>query len=82
MTHFTAQSKPSHLIGTIAALDGDTWEVIGVGCADADGFTVFHLASTTRFIQQKNGKRPIQRMETLHPDILLACAAMKGATNG
>jgi len=40
--------------------DGDVWVVWGVGCTREDGKTYLHLASTTRFLTQKNGKRPIQ----------------------
>jgi len=40
--------------------DGDVWVVWGVGRTREDGKTYLHLASTTRFVTQKNGKRPIQ----------------------
>ncbi len=40
--------------------NGDVWTVLGVGCTREDGKTYLHLASTTRFVTQKNGKRPIQ----------------------
>lgn len=39
--------------------DGDTWEIVAEG-ATRDGKTYCHLASTTRFLQQKNGKSPVQ----------------------
>jgi hypothetical protein len=39
--------------------DGDVWNVLAKG-ATRDGKTFFHLASTTKFVQQRNGKRPIQ----------------------
>lgn len=41
-------------------LEGDTWRVIGVGVTREDGLTYCHLASTTRFVEQRNGARPIQ----------------------
>lgn len=40
-------------------LNGDTWRVISVG-ASRDQKTYCHLASTTRFRQQRNGKVPLQ----------------------
>lgn len=39
-------------------LDGDTWRIVARG-TNEDGKTYCHLASTTRFINQKNGRRPI-----------------------
>ena len=39
--------------------DGDTWKVLSEG-AYRDGMFYCHLASTTRFRQQKNGQNPIQ----------------------
>lgn len=41
--------------------DGDEWTVVSAGAINnADKTIYLHLASTTRFIQQKNGKRPVQ----------------------
>lgn len=39
--------------------DGDTWRVIGVG-VERDGKVHVHLASTTRYREQRNGKNPVQ----------------------
>ena len=39
--------------------DGDTWIIIGLGVV-VDGKRYAHLASTTRFRQQRNGKVPAQ----------------------
>jgi len=69
MTHFTAQTKRTNLLDRTAAFDGDVWKVIGVGVTDADGFVFLHLASTTRFRQQKNGKVPMQISTFMHPDV-------------
>ena len=50
--------------GDIIEYEGDTWTVIGVGitaigpCA-MEGQTYLQLASTTRFIVQRNGRRPV-----------------------
>lgn len=44
----------------IIELDGDKWRVLGIGVTNDDGKTYLHLASTTRFRQQKNGKVPVQ----------------------
>jgi hypothetical protein len=40
-------------------LNGDTWRVLGLGTRH-EGKIYAHLASTTRFIQQRNGQRAIQ----------------------
>ena len=40
--------------------EGDIWRVIGKGVTREDGKTYCHLASTTRFRHQRNGKCPIQ----------------------
>lgn len=69
MTHFTAQPKRNDLLDRTAAFDGDVWKVIGVGVTDADGFVFLHLASTTRFCQQRNGKVPVQMNTFMHPDV-------------
>jgi hypothetical protein len=39
---------------------GDTWRVLSKGITNEAGDTYCHLASTTRFQQQRNGSRPIQ----------------------
>lgn len=39
---------------------GDTWRVLALGARDGEGNVYAHLASTTRFVQQRNGQRPIQ----------------------
>jgi len=39
--------------------DGDTWNILSEG-ATRDGKTYCHLASTTRFRQQRNGANPVQ----------------------
>lgn len=39
---------------------GDTWNVLALGARDNEGKVYAHLASTTRFVEQRNGKRPIQ----------------------
>lgn len=69
MTHFTAQTKRNDLLDRTAAFDGDVWKVVGVGVTDADGFVYLHLASTTRFRQQRNGKVPVQMSTFMHPDV-------------
>lgn len=40
-------------------LDGDTWKVVSLGVR-RDGQVYAHLASTTRFRQQANGKVAVQ----------------------
>ena len=53
---------------------GDAWRVIGVG-AQRDGNTFCHLASTTRFRKQKNGKNPIQISNWVDTEVLKAARA-------
>jgi hypothetical protein len=50
---------------------GDAWRVVGVG-AQRDGNTFCHLASTTRFRQQKNGKNPMQIGDWVDTEVLKA----------
>ena len=50
---------------------GDAWRVVGVG-AQRDGNTFCHLASTTRFRQQKNGKNPVQIGDWIDTEVLKA----------
>lgn len=49
--------------------DGDTWRLLATG-ATRDGRTMCHLASTTRFTQQRNGAMPIQICDWLEPEKL------------
>lgn len=56
---------------------GDVWRVLGAG-AQRDGNTFCHLASTTRFRQQKNGKNPIQIGDWVDTAVLIA-ATNQGA---
>lgn len=69
MTHFTAKTKRNDFLGRTVAIDSDVWTVTGVGVTDADGFVYLHLASTTRFRQQRNGKVPVQIATFIHPDV-------------
>ena len=64
--HFTNQPKPTHLIEKTLSFDNDTWRIIGVGATDADGWTFLHLASTTRFREQRNGFIPVQKAEWIN----------------
>ena len=48
----------TYKIGQTIDHDGDTWEIIGIGRTREDGRIYLHLASTTRFFPQRNGKRP------------------------
>lgn len=41
------------------SVDGDNWRVLSVGLTDG-GWVHLHLASTTRFLEQKNGRVPAQ----------------------
>lgn len=47
-------------------VDGDTWKILSLGVTREDGKTIAHLASTTRFRQQNNGKVPVQRLEWMN----------------
>jgi len=46
-------------LGDKITRDGDTWLIVGIG-VEVDGKRYTHLASTTRFRQQRNGKVPVQ----------------------
>lgn len=50
---------------------GDAWRVLGVG-AQRDGNTFCHLASTTNFRQQKNGRIPMQINDWIDTAVLRA----------
>jgi hypothetical protein len=45
----------------------DVWRVVGIGL-ERDGATFLHLASTTRFRQQRNGAVPVQTTGWFTPD--------------
>jgi|Laugresu1bdmlbsd_1035121.scaffolds.fasta_scaffold59648_1 hypothetical protein len=47
--------------------DGDIWAVIGHGVVRDDGLQYCHLASTTRFVQQRNGQRAVQIADWINP---------------
>ena len=47
-----------HTMHEIIAHDGREWRVINIGYTREDGLTYYHLASTTDFIEQRNGRRP------------------------
>ena len=49
--------------------DGDVWRVINTG-VQRDGQTYCHLASTTRFIVQKNGNVPRQIGDFINTTLL------------
>ena len=53
--------------------DGDTWNILSEG-ATRDGKTYCHLASTTRFRQQRNGKTPVQIGDWIDQQIILSAA--------
>jgi hypothetical protein len=48
-------------VGQIINHDGDTWKILGVGAfSERREMVYLHLASTTRFREQKNGPNPVQ----------------------
>lgn len=53
--------------------DNDTWIILGQG-ATRDGKTYCHLASTTRFRQQRNGANPVQIADWIDHAVILASA--------
>ena len=55
----------------IIELNGDTWRIVGQG-ATRDVKTYCHLASTTRFRQQRNGTYPAQIGEWIDQALVLA----------
>lgn len=56
--------------------DGDVWEILSQG-ATRDGKTYCHLASTTQFREQRNGRNPVQIGDWIENDRILS-AAMQG----
>lgn len=52
---------------------GDRWKIIGEG-ALRNGKVYCHLASTTRFRQQKNGSNPVQISDWVDQEIILSAA--------
>lgn len=59
MTNFKPIIFENHLL----TVDGDDWKVVGVGAVNEDRQVYLHLASLTRFRQQKNGNSPVQMAE-------------------
>lgn len=53
--------------------DGDTWNIVAEGVT-RDGKTLCHLASTTRFRQQKSGPYPIQISDWIENERILSAA--------
>jgi hypothetical protein len=51
-------------VGATIELEGDTWEIINLGTI-VDDKIYAHLASTTRFFTQKNGKVAVQKLELI-----------------
>lgn len=64
----TMTTNPKDLSGATVQYDSDTWRVLGVGTTREDGATMFHLASTSRGRQQKNGWYPAQICAWIHSD--------------
>jgi hypothetical protein len=54
-------------------IDGDIWNLVGEG-ATRDGKTYCHLASTTRFRQQRNGRCPVQMCDWIDNVVILSAA--------
>lgn len=46
-------------LGQIVEVDGERWRIVGLGI-EQDGLQYAHLANLKRFVQQRNGKNPIQ----------------------
>lgn len=57
-------------------LDGDTWRIISQG-ALRDGKVYCHLASATRFRQQRNGRCPVQCCDWIDQDLILSAAIQR-----
>lgn len=58
-----------HLLDKELNIWGDIFKIIGVGVVRDDGTVYLHLASTTRFRQQRNGKCPIQFADFVSIDV-------------
>lgn len=53
--------------------DGDTWRLLSEG-ASRGGQVFCHLASTTRFRQQRNGPNPVQICTWIDHAVILSAA--------
>lgn len=53
--------------------DNDTWNILSQGAA-RDGKVFCHLASTTQFRQQRNGKNPVQICDWIDAALILSSA--------
>ena len=53
--------------------EGDVWEILSQG-ATRDGQTYCHLASTTKFREQRNGRNPIQIGDWIENERILSAA--------
>jgi hypothetical protein len=47
-------------MGALVKMDGEVFQIIGVGTELPGRGTLLHIASTSRFVHQKNGRAPIQ----------------------
>ncbi len=50
--------------------DGDRWQVIATGATNDSGQVYCHLASTTRYVEQRNGRRPTQIADWIDAEAL------------
>jgi hypothetical protein len=66
-------TPPEKKMSIIIEHDGDTWRILSEGRTDGDK-TFCHLASTTRFRVQKNGKNPIQMCDWIENNRILSSA--------
>lgn len=55
----------------IIKIEGDTWRILSVGM-QFDSTVMCHMASTTRFRDQRNGKSPIQELLDVPAKVLEA----------
>jgi hypothetical protein len=62
--------------------DGDRWNIAGVGVTDDQGRVYCHLASTTRFRQQRNGRCPVQSCDWIPSALLQPVQLSAEGSNG
>lgn len=67
--------EPERPVLPVVEHDGDRWRVVATGTTSGDGYVYCHLASTTRYVQQRNGRRPVQIAAWIAADALRAGGA-------
>lgn len=52
-------------------IEGETWNILSLGCPNEDGLTYAHLSHTTKGANHKNGFYPKQRCDFIDASMLV-----------